>query len=83
MPDGSVLVTLRLPAEHLGRARAFLREVKAADVHYCATASRLLLPVRDRLKRLPGRSIRPQLLIDLERDWHTTLNSPYRVGCRS
>jgi hypothetical protein len=75
--------TVPLDRAALGRCRDLRRRVDLADAVYVARAKALLEPIQARLRRCPGRNFRPEMLAQLERDWHHKLGSDYRLGCES
>jgi hypothetical protein len=56
-------------AEYWGKARDFRRRVEREDADYIATLNGLLAPIEQRLKRYPGRKLRPEMLTAFVQDW--------------
>jgi hypothetical protein len=56
-------------AEFFGRARDLRRRIAAEDAQYDASVKELIEPIRDRLRRYPRRSPRPEMLAALVQSW--------------
>ena len=75
--------SVSVSTEARGRARDIRRQIEREDAEYDRTILALLQPARDRLKRFPRRSLRPETLVDLiegwrhldARDWRLDLNA--------
>ncbi len=55
--------------EHAGLARDLRRRVAAEERELAIVFTAAMEPIKDRLRRYPGRSLRPELLTDLARRW--------------
>lgn len=56
-------------AEYWGKARDMRRRIAVEDREYDRLVDVLIQPVKERLRRCPGRSLRPEMLIDLVQSW--------------
>ena len=63
---------MRPPAEYLGLARALRWRVQASDDFVNPIIDAALRPLRERLRRHPGRPLREGDLIDARRTWRST-----------
>ena len=62
------------------RAHDLRRSIAAEDSEYDLIVVQLIEPVRDRLRRFPHRSLRPQMLIDLIQRWSYMPCRNWRIG---
>lgn len=81
MLDSVTAPAVPLGAQWLGLARDLRRRVAAEDAQYDAAIQELIAPIRDRLRRFPHRSLRPEMLVDLVQGWRFLPYRDWRLSC--
>jgi hypothetical protein len=68
-------------AQWTGLARDIRRRIVAEDRLYDAALRRLTAPLRERLRRYPGRCLRQQMLADIVTGWLNLPCRDWRLSC--
>lgn len=66
-------------AQWLGLARDLRRRVGVEDVLYDQTVAELIAPLKERLRRYPNRSLRPEMLATLVQSWRFMAPRDWRL----
>jgi hypothetical protein len=75
--------TVPLGAEFYSRARDIRRRIVPENERFDAEVRALLAPIFDRLRRYPRRTLRPEMLVNVLRDWSNMEPRDWRLTCDS
>lgn len=73
----------RVPAEFQGKARVFRDRIVAADTVVVDVSKRIEKMVNDRYRRSRSLKLRPEMLIDIARDWKTRIPAFGRINLKT